>query len=129
MLSATESRRSGHLYGLSKVGYSNQGCGVGVARNRRFLGGLGVGFLTTLGVGFFVRLRQPNWIIFYITLRSTFLKTENSFCEPQFPLSASCYKLLTGKLRSLYVKESEIWERSDILSPNPKPRQQQLWLI
>ena len=28
-----------------------QGCGVGVARSRRFLGGVGVGFPTTLGVG------------------------------------------------------------------------------
>ena len=28
----------------------------------------GVGFLTTLGVGFFVRLRMFNSIIFYITL-------------------------------------------------------------
>jgi len=27
------------------------GAGVGVVRSRRFLGGLGVGFLTTLGVG------------------------------------------------------------------------------
>jgi len=34
---------------------SNQGCGVssgfGVVRSRRFLGGFGVGFLTTLGFG------------------------------------------------------------------------------
>jgi len=28
----------------------------------------GVGFLTTLGVGFFVRLRMPSWVMFYITL-------------------------------------------------------------
>jgi len=28
-----------------------QGCGVGVVKRRRFLGGVGVGFLTTLGVG------------------------------------------------------------------------------
>jgi len=34
-----------------------QGCGVGDARSQRFLGGVGVGFLTTLGVGFFVPLR------------------------------------------------------------------------
>jgi len=49
-----------------------QRCGVGVVRSRRFLGGVGVGFLTTLGVGvgFFVRLwlRMSNWIISYITL-------------------------------------------------------------
>jgi len=52
----------------------NQGCGVraGVVRNWMFLGGVGDGFLTTLGVGvgFFVRvrLRMPSWFIFYITL-------------------------------------------------------------
>jgi len=45
-----------------------QGCGAGfgVVRSRGFLGGVRVGFLTTLGVGvgFFVRLRMSNWIIF-----------------------------------------------------------------
>ena len=43
-----------------------QGCGV--VKSPRFLGG--VGFLTTLeiGVGFFVRLRMSDWIIFYMTL-------------------------------------------------------------
>ena len=46
------------------------GAGVGVVRSRRFLGGIGVGFVATLGVGvgFFVRLRIPSWIIFCITL-------------------------------------------------------------
>ena len=46
---------------------SKQGCGVGagVVRSRRSLGGVGFGFLTTLGVGFFVRLRLSNWIIFF----------------------------------------------------------------
>jgi len=45
--------------------------GYGVVRSRRFLGGVGGGFpTTTLGVGFFVRLRMSNWIIFYITLLS-----------------------------------------------------------
>jgi len=46
----------------------DHGCGAGVVRNRRFLGGVGVRFLTTLKVGFFVRLRMSSWIIFYITL-------------------------------------------------------------
>jgi len=38
----------------------NQGRGVGVVRSRRFLGGVGVRFLTILGVGvgFVVRLRM-----------------------------------------------------------------------
>jgi len=39
-----------------------QSCGAGVARCRRFLGGV--------GVGFFLRLRKSNWIIFYIALLS-----------------------------------------------------------
>jgi len=33
-----------------------------MARSRRLFGG--VGFLTTLGVGYFVRLRKSNWITF-----------------------------------------------------------------
>jgi len=46
-----------------------EGFRVGVVRNRRFLGGVGVGFLTTLRVvGFFVRLRKSSWIIFHHTL-------------------------------------------------------------
>jgi len=45
-----------------------QGCGPGVVRSRRFLGG--VGFLTTqvVGVGFFCPTLDVRWIIFYITL-------------------------------------------------------------
>jgi len=37
-----------------------------------------------------------------------------SCCAPRFPL------ILTAKLHSLYVKESEILERSDILPPTPQ---------
>ena len=44
----------------------------------------------------------------------TFVETENSCRVPQFPLIASCQKLLTAKLHSHYVKESvsesEIWK-------------------
>ena len=60
-----------------------QGCGV--ARSRRFLGVVGVGFPTTLGVGvgIFVRLRlrMSIWIIFYITLLNweSLLKWYNLF--------------------------------------------------
>jgi len=36
-----------------------------------------------------------------------------SCCAPRF--------LLTAKFHSLYVKESEIWEKSDILPPTPQP--------
>jgi len=45
-----------------------QGCGV--IRSRRVLGGVGVGFLTTLGVGvrFFCPTWMSDWIIFCIML-------------------------------------------------------------
>jgi len=58
------------IEGLSYIQGCGAGVGVGVVRSRRFLGGVGVRFLTTLGVevGFFVRLRMPSWLIFYITL-------------------------------------------------------------
>jgi len=47
----------------------------------------------------------------------TFVETEISCCAPRFPL------ILTAKLHSLYVKESEILERSEseILPPTPQP--------
>ena len=45
------------------------GAGVGVVTSRMFLSGVGVGFLTTLGVKleseFFVRLRVSYWIILH----------------------------------------------------------------
>jgi len=40
----------------------DQGCGV--VRSRRFLAGVGFLATLTIGVGFFVRLRMSNWIIF-----------------------------------------------------------------
>jgi len=122
-----------------------QGCGVGVVRNRRFLGE--VGFLTTLGVGvgFFLsdstatldvqldnffhhtpKLGIPfETVQFLLKLLLKYI----SCCAPRFPL------ILKAKLHSLYVKnsESEIWkgrgwesesaimERSDILPPTPQP--------
>ena len=60
------------LYCLQRKETAFQGCGVEVLRSRRFLGGVRVGFSTTLGVrvGFFVRRRLliPSWINFYIIL-------------------------------------------------------------
>jgi len=48
------------------------GAGVGVVRSRRYLGGVGVGFMTTLevGVGFFCPNPTPEAQLghFYITL-------------------------------------------------------------
>ena len=90
--------------------------GVGGAKNRSFLGGVGVGLLRTLvvGIGYFIRLRKSN--LFTFTSHSsgisvemdfkTFIETENSFCIPRLALIASCYKLLTAKLHLRYVKES-----------------------
>ena len=40
--------------------------GVGGAGRRRFLGGVGVGFLTRLEVRFFIPLRKSNLIIFLL---------------------------------------------------------------
>ena len=101
----------------------HQGCWVAVVRSRRFLGGVGVGFLVTLGVGLdlFVRLRlrMSNWIIFYITLLNWefLLKWYNffwNFCLKQRFLAVH-HDFHWVKCHSLYVKESkyEIFERSE----------------
>jgi len=47
-----------------------QGCGIGVVRSRKFLGGVGVGFLTSLGigVGFFCSTPDVQLDHFCITL-------------------------------------------------------------
>jgi len=54
-----------HFHTLCRKQGCGVGAGAGVVRSRRFLSGVGVGFLTTLGVGvgFFVRLRMSSWII------------------------------------------------------------------
>jgi len=81
-------------------------------RSRRFLSG--VGFLTTLGGGVGVFLSDsdsggPIGLVFYIALLSweswwngtisyeTFAETENSCGVQQFPLSASCYKIVDSQ--------------------------------
>ena len=89
--------------------HCKQGCRVGVAKSRGFLGG--VGFLTTLEVGFFqptpeVQLnhllhRTSNLGILTRTCWNgrtsfeTFNETENSCCAPRFPLIGTgiCYKI------------------------------------
>jgi len=74
---------------------------------------------------FFVRLRlqmrMPSWIIFTSHSKignscwngtiyvETFVETEISCCASRFPV------ILTAKFHSLYVKESEIFERLEIL--------------
>jgi len=91
----------------------------------------GVGFLTTLGVGVrsscptpdvqldnFLhhapKLRIPDEMVQFLL---KLLLKQISCCEPRFPL------ILTAKFRFLYVKESEILERSesDILPPTRQP--------
>ena len=105
----------------------NQGCGVGVARSRRFLGG--VGFITTpgIGVGFFVRLQKSYWIIFCITLLNgenllkwynflwNFLKQRVLAVYHGFHRVLVATNFLTVRFHSLDVKESEseILERSE----------------
>ena len=118
-----------------------QGCGVGVARCRRFLGGVGVGFLTTLGVWFFwptSEIHLDNFLyptpklgifvemvqfLMKLLLIQIILAVYHDFHRV---LDAT--KLLTAELHSLYVKESEseILNRSesDILPPTP-----QLWYL
>jgi len=63
-----------HSSGGSKNLPLKQGCGAGVVRSWRFLGGDEVGFLTTLGVGvgFFCPTSTPDVQLdhFYITLLS-----------------------------------------------------------
>ena len=104
-----------------------RGVGVGVARNRRFLGGIRVEFLRTPGVGvsvgFFVRHGMSNWIISCITLLQaingnscwnpcwngtiyfqTFIETENSCSVPRFSLIACCCKIVDSQTSLRYVK-------------------------
>jgi len=95
-----------------------QSCGVGFVRSRRFLGGVGVGFLTTLGVGVrFVcptptpdvqldhcldhalKLGIPVEIVQFLL---KLLLKQISCCAPGFPL------ILTVKFHSLYGKESGV---------------------
>ena len=125
---------------------AQQGCGVGVrvARSRIFLGGFGVGFLRTpgvgVGVGFFIWLQKFNWIIFSIALLNLeyllvpvemvqillklLLKRKILAVYHDFHWLLVATKLLTAKLHTLYVKESESLEKSelesDILPPTPQ---------
>ena len=105
----------------------------GVVRSRRFLSGVGVGFLTILGVGIGQKNPTPDVQLGHflhhtpklgipVEMVQFFLKLllkHVSCCAPRFPL------ILTVKFHSLYVKESqsEILERSesDILPPTPQP--------
>jgi len=82
-----------------------------VAESGRFLGG--VGFLTTLGVGFFCPTPDAQLDHFLhhtpklgipvemVQSFETFVEIEISCCAPRFPL------ILTAKFHSLYVNESE----------------------
>ena len=91
------------------------------------MGGVGVGLLTTLGVGvgffcptptpdvqlnhFYIRLLNREFLLKWYNTFETFVETEFSCCIPRFPL------ILTAKFHSLCVKESEleILERSEML--------------
>jgi len=68
-----------------------------------FLGG--VGFLRTLGVGCFYRTVQLNYFLHRRVLTRAsgngaisfeiFVETENSYCAPRFPLSATTLAALS----------------------------------
>jgi len=116
----------------------DQGCRVGaevgIVRSRRFLRGVGVGFLTTLGVGIFCPTPtsqvQLNHLLHHtpklgipvemVISFEAFVETEISCCAPRFSL------ILTVKFHSVDVKEwdSKILERSELesdLPPTPQP--------
>ena len=87
--------------------------GCGVVWSRRFLGGVGVGFLSDSRSPIGSFFTSPSYIgnsYWNGTISfETFVETELSCCPPRFPL------ILTFKLHSLYVEESEseILERSE----------------
>jgi len=99
-----------------------QDCGAGVVRNRRLLGGIGVGFLTALGVGvwFFCPTPTPDVQLDHflhhtpklgipvemVQFLLKLLLKQISFCVPRFPL------ILTAKYHSLYAKESGVGVRN-----------------
>ena len=107
-VSSADSRRSWNANQNLENPNCYHGCGVGVVGNRRILDGVRVGFLSTLRVGFFVRLqlRKSSWIIFtshcYVTNScenvtisyESFVETGNSCCVPWFPLSVSCCRIV-----------------------------------
>ena len=141
---------SAHLHVTRVIG-SQHHCQAGV-RSRRFLGGVGVRFLTTLGVGvgFFCPTRDVQLDQFLhhtpklgipVEMVQFLLKLmlkQISCCVPRFPL------ILTAKFHSLCVS-FPLWSRSwkflkgrvgvgnfgksesDILPPNPQPCCQVLW--
>jgi len=116
---------AGRWYELKIVGlqkqwtYLNQGCGV--VRSRRFLGGVRVGYLTTLGVGvgFFCLTPTPevqldiylhhtpkfrNTVEIVKFLLKVLLK-QVSCCAPRFPL------ILTAKYQEIFESRSrKFWK-------------------
>jgi len=120
-------------------GLFHAGCGVGVVRSRRFLGGVGIGFLATLGVGvrFFCPIPTADVQLDHFTIKflnwEFLLKWYNlflNFCWNRgFLLCTTTSIDFNSRFHSLYVKESEseILERSelesesDILPPTPQP--------
>ena len=131
---------------MTKSWSCEQGCGVGVgvARSGRFLGEVGVGFLTTLEVGvrFFcptpIRKSSGITIIHHTPkfgipvdmvqfLLKLLLKQKILVVYHDFHWLLIATKFLTAKLHSLYVRESEILERLEsILPPTPQPW---LWAV
>jgi len=93
------------------------------------LGGVGVGFLTTLVVGFICPTPTPDVqldnFLYHIPKLGipaelvisfeTFVETEISCCVPRFPL------VLTDKFHSFMLRSRSRESESDILPPTPQP--------
>ena len=105
------------LFISKKTAGSNQSCGVGVVGSRRFLGRVGVGFLTTRGVGagFFCLTPTPDLQLDHFLHHTPKLGIPVEMVRFLLKLllkQISCYAprlplILTAKFHSLYVEESE----------------------
>jgi len=71
----------------------SQGCGVGsgvgVIRSRKFLGGVGVGFLTTLGVGFVCPTPTPDVQLYHFLHHTPYLRSPVEMIQILFKLLLS----------------------------------------
>jgi len=102
------------------------------------LGGVGVGFVTTLGVGVRVGFSSPapevqlDYFLHHtlipvevVQFLLKLLLKQNTCCLPRFPLIANCYKTVETLFTLCLEPEWEILERSDsesdILPPTPQP--------
>ena len=109
-------------FGERSVFRVSQGWGVGIAKSLRLLGGVGVGFLRTLG---FVRsfLSTPEFQLNHLLHRTPklgipvemaqfllkLLLKQSSCCEPRFSLIASCNKIVVSQT-SFTCRSRKFWK-------------------